>query len=114
MLGASLNGPTLWMPDWFEVEVGVEREFNGIKAPWVAQLNMGSNVNIDELTPYKPSTIAPKGDVGSTVLLLDGAEGNTWVMKGLQLALKPRRTQENLLRQGPPISRCSRRDGGSG
>ncbi len=40
VLGASLNGPKLWLPDWAEIEAGVEREFNGIKAAWVAQLNM--------------------------------------------------------------------------
>lgn len=32
LLGASLNGPKLWMPDWAEFDAGVEREFNGIKA----------------------------------------------------------------------------------
>jgi hypothetical protein len=32
VLGASLNGPKLWLPDWTEIDVGVERDFNGIKA----------------------------------------------------------------------------------
>jgi hypothetical protein len=33
LAGASLNGPKLWMLDWAEVEIGVTRDFNGIKAP---------------------------------------------------------------------------------
>lgn len=41
--GASLNGPKIWTPDWIEIDKGVEREFNGIKASWIAQLNMGDN-----------------------------------------------------------------------
>jgi hypothetical protein len=43
VLGASLNGPKLWTSDWTEIDIGVEREFNGIKAAWVAQLSMGDN-----------------------------------------------------------------------
>jgi hypothetical protein len=105
VLGASLNGPKLWMPDWMEASVGVERDFNGIKAPWVAQLNMGKNSSVSESTPYKPMTIARKSAVGwnkgTTVLLLDDAEGNTWVMKGFQLGIKPQHTYEQFVAAGP-------------
>jgi len=64
LLGASLNGPKLWLPDWTEVDAGVERDFNGIKATWVAQLNMGNNTSVGETTPYKPLTIARRSRVG--------------------------------------------------
>ena len=60
VLGASLNGPKIWMADWAEIDVGVVRDFNGIKAPWVAQLNMDGNAGVSESTPYKPITIARK------------------------------------------------------
>lgn len=53
LLGASLNRPKLWMPDWAEFDAGVEREFNGIKAAWVAQLNMDKGTDVNESTPYK-------------------------------------------------------------
>jgi hypothetical protein len=43
VLGASLNGPKLWLSDWAELDTGVERDFNGIKTVWVAQLDMGDN-----------------------------------------------------------------------
>ena len=105
LVGASLNGPKLWTPDWSEVEVGVERDFNGIKAPWVAQLNMGDKPgNVAETTPYKPMTIARKSALGwkkgTTVLLLDDASGNTYVMKGFQLGLKPKYTYEQFVAAG--------------
>jgi hypothetical protein len=104
LLGASLNGPKLWLPDWTDIETGVERDFNGIKAVWVAQLNMGSNTSVGETTPYAPMTIARKSGVGwnkgTTVLLLDDAEGNTWIMKGFQLGLKPNYTYEEFVAAG--------------
>ena len=105
VLGASLNGPKIWTPDWSEMEIGVERDFNGMKAPWIAQLNMGDNAGgVAESTPYKPMTIARKSAVGwnkgTTVLLLDDAEGNTWLMKGFQLGLKPQHTYEQFVAAG--------------
>ena len=105
VLGASLNGPKLWLPDWTEIDMGVERSFNGIKASWVAQLNMGDNAGgVSESTPYKPMTIARKSGLGwnkgTTVVLLDDAEGNTWIMKGFQLGLKPKQTYEQFVAAG--------------
>jgi len=108
VLGASLNGPKLWLPDWTEIDVGVERDFNGIKAAWVARLNMGDNTGgVAETTPYKPMTIARKSGLGwkkgTTVVLLDDAEGNTWVMKGFQLGLKPQHTYEQFVAAGASL-----------
>jgi hypothetical protein len=104
LLGASLNGPKLWMLDWAEVEVGATRDFNGIKAPWIAQLNMDKDAGVSESTPYKPMTIARKSGMGwnkgTTVLLLDDADGNTWIMKGFQLGLKPKYTYEQFVAAG--------------
>ena len=37
---------------------------------------------------------------GTTVLLLDDAEGNTWIMKGFQLGLKPQKTYEEFVAAG--------------
>jgi hypothetical protein len=105
VLGASLNGPKVWLPDWTEIEMGVERDFNGIKASWVAQLDMGDNAGgVAESTPYKPMTIARKSGLGwnkgTTVLLLDDAEGNTWIMKGFQQGLEPQHTFEQFVAAG--------------
>lgn len=104
VVGASLNGPKLWMIDWMEIELGVERDFNGMKAGWVAQLNMNKGGGVAESTPYEPMTIARKSGVGwnkgTTVMLLDDANGNTWIMKGFQLGLKPQYTYEEFLATG--------------
>jgi hypothetical protein len=105
VLGASLNGPKSWLPDWSEVEVGVERAFNGIRAPWVARLDMGDNTGgVAESTPYKPMFIARKSGMGwnkgATALLLDDAEGDTWIMKGFQLGLTPPHTYEQFVAAG--------------
>ena len=103
--GASLNGPKLWLSDWTEIDTGVERDFNGINAAWVAQLSMGDNAGgVSETTPYKPMTIARKSGVGwnkgTTVLLLDDAAGNTWLMKGFQMGLKPQYTYDEFVKAG--------------
>jgi hypothetical protein len=104
VLGASLNGPKLWLPDWVEIAVGKERDFNGIATAWVAQLSMGNNTSVSETTPYKPVTIARESGLGwkkgTTALLLDDAEGNTWIMKGFQLGLKPQHTFEQFVAAG--------------
>ncbi|MFZ5571003.1 MAG: hypothetical protein ACOZF0_11395 [Thermodesulfobacteriota bacterium] len=105
LAGASLNGPKLWTPDWSEVEVGVERDFNGIKAPWVAQLNMGDKpVAVSENAPYAPMTIARRSALGwkkgTTVLLLDDASGNTYVMKGFQVGIAPKYSYEQFVAAG--------------
>ena len=107
VLGASLNGPKLWLPDWFETEVGVAREFGGKQIPWTAQLNLGKTVSVGNVTPYEPVTIARKSAVnwnkGTTVMVLDDPAGNTWIMKGFQLGLKPQHTYEEFMAAGPAI-----------
>ena len=104
VLGASLNGPKLWLPDWTEIDIGVERDFNGLKAAWVAQLDMGNRTNVNESTRYAPMTIARKSALGwnkgTKVMLLDDPEGNTWIMKGFQLGLKPQYTYQEFLATG--------------
>jgi hypothetical protein len=103
--GASLNGPKLWTPDYTDIEMGEVREFNGIKAAWIAQLNMGDNAGgVSETTPYKLVTIFRKSELGwrkgTTVVLLDDTEGNTYILKGFQLGLKPQFTYEEFVARG--------------
>jgi hypothetical protein len=105
--GASLNGPKLWMPDWADIDMGVVRAFNGIEAGWCAFLNMEKDASVSESTPYKTMTIARKSAVGwnrgTTALLLDDAEGHTYIMKGFQLGLKPQLTYEQFVAAGQSI-----------
>ena len=98
---AALNGPKLWMLDWCEVENGVQRDFNGVKVPWVAKV---ASVGHAETPAYKPFTIDRNSsigwDKGTTALLLDDAEGNTWIMKGFEQGLKPSYTYEQFVTAG--------------
>ncbi len=105
VVGASLNGPKLWMPDWTDIEIGKVQTFNGIEAAWVAQLNMEEgNRNVDNSIPYQPVTIARKSALGwnkgTKVLLLDDAEGNTWILKGFQLGIHPKQSFEEFVAAG--------------
>lgn len=105
VLGASLNGPKLWLPDWTEIETGKVRTFGAIQAPWVAQLNMGDKLEgVSESTPYKPTSIARKSRLGwnkgTTVVLLDSPDGTTWIMKGFQLGLAPKYTYDEFVSKG--------------
>lgn len=105
VLGASLNGPKLWTSDWTEIDTGMERDFNGLKMFWVAQLSMGDNdKGVSESVPYQPMKIARKSGVGwnngTTVILLDDADGNTWILKGFQMGLKPLHTYDEFVARG--------------
>jgi hypothetical protein len=95
VLGASLNGPKVWLPDWTEIETGKIRQFGKITAPWVAQLNMGDKLEgVESSEPYKPVTIKRNSKLGwnkgTTALLLDAPDGTTWIMKGFQLGMEPK------------------------
>lgn len=118
LLGASLNGPKIWTPDWAEARIGKERDFNGIKAPWVAQLDMKKAGAVAAVTPYEPMTIARESRMGwnkgGTVMILDDAEGDAWVMKGFQLVLEPKFTYEDFWPTGRATSRTCRPAGSSG
>lgn len=104
LLGASLNGPKIWTPDWSEAQVGAVRDFNGIKAPWVAQLDMRKAGAVADVTPYEPMSIARDSRIGwnkgTTVMVLDDPEGNAWVMKGFQLGLDPTYTYDEFVAKG--------------
>lgn len=104
LLGASLNGPKIWTPDWSEAQVGKQRDFNGITAPWVAQLDLKKAGAVADVTPYEPMTIARDSRMGwatgTQVMILDDAEGNAWIMKGFQLGLEPRFSYEDFRANG--------------
>lgn len=108
VLNASLNGPKLWLPDWTEIDVGTQRRFGGIPTAWVAQLDMGDNARgVGETKPYEPQAITRKSSLGwnagTTVLLIDDAGGNTWIMKGYQLGDAPRLSYDDFLAATPGV-----------
>jgi hypothetical protein len=105
VMGASLNGPKIWIPDWFDLEIGVVRQFGGLEAAHTAELKLGKKVDIGNVKPYEPETIARKSAIhwakGTKVMVLDDAAGNTWIMKGFQLGLKPQLTYDEFMAAGP-------------
>ena len=90
-LGASINGPKLWMPDTVEIPVGVERDFNGRKIPWCGTLDL-AGVDLEAAKSgaggYLPTTIARESTFtykkGTLTFLIDDTDGNTWIMKGFE------------------------------
>jgi hypothetical protein len=94
-----INGPKQWMLDWIDIPLGTEREFNGKKIPWCATLHL-KLAELPELGKegYKTTTIERKSkfgyNKGTLAFLIDDAEGNTWIMKGFELGMKPRWTYE--------------------
>ncbi len=105
VLSAWMNGPKLWLPDWCDIEAGVERVFGRLTARWVAQLDLGDiSGGMGKATPYSPMTITRKGSLGwrsgTQVVLVDDAQGDTWVMKGFQLGLQPQHSYEDFAAAG--------------
>jgi len=98
-LGAAINGPKLWMLDWVDIPLGADRDINGKKIPWCAELHLTR----DQLKKmgkegYVSTTIERKSKIGynkgTTVFLIDDTSGNTWIMKGFELGMKPKWTYE--------------------
>ncbi len=104
LAGASLNGPKIWTPDWSDADIGKVREFNGIKAPWVGKMYMDNAGPVSNVTSYKPMVFVRKSQLGwnkgTTVMILDDADGNTYVMKGFQQGLKPQHTYAQFMAAG--------------
>lgn len=92
--GTFINGPRRWCLDWIDIPTGVVRDFNGLKAAWVATLRTTGK------TSYKTAQIERKSAIGinkgTTVFLLDDNEGHTWVMKSYSLVLDSTMTREKV------------------
>jgi hypothetical protein len=98
-----INPPRQWLLDWVDVPMGAVRDFDGIKAPWVAVMNMPKG----EWKPYTPATIERRTKFGfakgQTIYLLDDPDGNTWIMKSFTQAVQPTNTYDNLSSLGQRI-----------
>jgi hypothetical protein len=99
VLGVHVNGPKLWMLDWIDVPVGTERDFNGLMARWVGLLDLkGIDLKDPSAGGYRTTSIERKTKFGylkgRPAFLIDDAEGNTWIMKGMNLGLNPTQSYE--------------------
>jgi hypothetical protein len=99
-LKAVINGPKQWMLDWIDIPLGASETFNDKTIPWCAELHLTKQELVALSTPgqfsYKSTTIARKSAIGynkgTTVFLIDDTDGNTWIMKGFEVGMKPRWT----------------------
>ena len=99
VLGAHVNGPKLWMLDWIDVPVGTERDFDGLMARWVALVDLkGIDLKDPSAGGYRKTSVERKTKFGYLKgrpgFLIDDAEGNTWIMKGMNLGLNPTQSYE--------------------
>lgn len=94
------DGPRLWCLDWLEVMLGVERDFDGLKARWVMWLDVPKEMRKHESVAYKP--VNGRRDTklginkGSPAFILDDPGGSSWVMRSASLILDPSQTYESL------------------
>jgi len=104
------------VPDWTEIDVGVERDFNGIKAAWLPDSTCGDNTGGCR-RKQRPTSPRPShgraGWVGTKAppsCCLTMLKGNTWIMKGFQLESQAdEHTYEQFVAGAQVTSRSSRR-----
>jgi len=102
VLGVFKNGPRYWAMDWIELPVGVERDFDGLKARWMGQVKLPKSVDLKKKgsSAYKPTTVARKSQMGfgkgQIVFILDDPEGNAWVMQASSMIVDPNLTFDQL------------------
>lgn len=105
-LGGFINGPRIWTLDWIEVNVGAERDFNGLKARWVTWFPIPKDMNLNAKgsTYYKPVQVERHTkfgfDKGKPVFVLDAPNGETFVMKSLSLEEDKTQTYASLTSLG--------------
>lgn len=105
-LGGFINGPRIWTLDWIEVNVGAERDFNGLKARWVTWFPIPKDMNLNAKgsTYYKPVQVERRTkfgfNKGKPVFVLDTPTGETFVMKSLSLEEDKTQTYESLTSLG--------------
>jgi hypothetical protein len=99
VVGVHINGPKLWMLDWIDVPVGKDRQFGSLHARWVADVNLkGIDLKDPSAGGYRITTVERKTKFGYLKgrpgFFIDDAEGNTWIMKGMNLGLNPTQSYE--------------------
>src|SRR5438034_9850645 len=87
-----------------------ERDFDGLKARWLAQVNLPKNMNVHEKgsTAYKPTTVARSSQMGflkgKPLFILDDPEGNPWVMQAYGMIVDPTETYESPQARGSKLN----------
>jgi hypothetical protein len=109
VLGVFKNGPRHWSNDWIELPVGGTRNFDGLEARWMGEVELPKNVNLHEKgsSAYKPTVVARKSKMGfakgQPVFMLVSPDGMPWVMQAYSDIVDPKLTYGDLQTLGTKL-----------
>jgi len=93
VLGVFKNGPRHWMYDWIELPVGTQRDFNGLQARWMGEVELPKEFGKSGSLSYRSSTVHRKSKQGytkgQTIFILDDPKGTPWVMQAYSNIVDP-------------------------
>src|SRR6185295_14754408 len=98
VLGVFKNGPRGWANEWIELPVGAERNFDGLKARWMGEVQLPKDVDLKKKgsSAYKPTTVARKSQMGfvkgQPVFMLVNLDGMPWVTQAYSNIVDPNLT----------------------
>jgi hypothetical protein len=81
--------------EWIQLPVGAERNFDGLNARWMGEVQLPKNVDLKKKgsSAYKPTTVARKSEMGfakgKPVFILDDPDGMPWVMQAYSNIVDP-------------------------
>jgi hypothetical protein len=81
--------------DWIQIPVGAKRNFDGLDARWMGQVQLPKDVDLKKKgsSAYKPTTVARKSEMGfakgQPVFILEDPDGVPWVMQAYSNIVDP-------------------------
>jgi hypothetical protein len=99
VLAVFKNGPRGWANDWIELPTGVERDFNGLKARWMGNVQLPKEFGKGSVA-YQPTTVSRKSKMGfakgQPVFIVESPDGVPWVMQAYSNIVDPDLTYAQL------------------
>jgi hypothetical protein len=93
------NGPRGWANDWIDLPVGAERDFDGLKARWMGNVQLPKDFGKGSVA-YQPTTVSRKSKMGfvkgQPVFIVEDPDGTPWVMQAWSNIVDPSLTYEQL------------------
>lgn len=106
VLGVFKNGPRGWTPDWIELPTGTERDFNGLKARWMGNVQLPKEFGKGSVA-YNPTTVSRKSKMGfvkgQPVFIVESPDGMPWVMQAWSNIVDPKLTYADLQNLGSKL-----------
>jgi hypothetical protein len=109
VLGVFKNGPRHWAMDWIQLPVGAERNFDGLAARWMGEVQLPKNVDLKKKgsSGYHPTTVARKSEMGfkkgEPVFMLESPDGMPWVMQAYSNIVDPNLSYADLQTLGTKL-----------